>query len=367
VAVPFVWHEFTYLGSYCSDGKFRAASTHDRLFPSRCASPGPQRPVDVPPSVLLGSYERVVPDFEPPAHAVAAVKGHGVVAEGRDALVRLVYGREKTLRAPHYVTTDSNQHLIISDPGLPGVHVLDSKRRNSFRIVAGEGHRLRSPSGVAVDGDNNIYVADSQRGMVFVYATDGTFIRRIGDLGGGEGLFHHPTAIAIDRAGRHLYALDSPRLFLLDLQGNVLQRVGKLRGETGPFSNPTDLGVANQQLLVLDGNGSRVHVMDLQCNLLRSVTLSDSGIGIDSNLAVDHVGNIYVSAADAFSIRIYNHEGGLLGASGSPGSGIGEFDHPNGLWIDSNRLYVSDTNNARVQVFGLQPSGSNTGQGAGLN
>jgi hypothetical protein len=33
---------------------------------------------------------------------------------------------------------------------------------------------------------------------------------------------------------------------------------------------------------------------------------------------------------------------------------IGEFNSPAGLWIDgTNRLYVGDTNNGRVQVFQL--------------
>jgi len=43
------------------------------------------------------------------------------------------------------------QRLIISDPAGKALHVLDPKRKASFRIVADRGRRLGEPMGVAVD------------------------------------------------------------------------------------------------------------------------------------------------------------------------------------------------------------------------
>lgn len=221
--------QLKYVGSYSADGKFRALSKLDRLLGRAARGMPGAATTQVPPLIQLGSNERQVQDFEAPGHAVDVVKGHSTLAEARDGLIRLVYGRENVLRAPRHVTTDSRQRLIISDPAVPAIHVLDIKGKRPFRIVGGPGRRLRLPSGTAVDAEDNIYVADSERGIVFVYGPDGSFLRDIGNLGGGEGFFHYPTSIAIDRKAGHLYVLDSPRLFMLDLQGKFLMRIGRSR------------------------------------------------------------------------------------------------------------------------------------------
>jgi DNA-binding beta-propeller fold protein YncE len=59
-----------------------------------------------------------------------------------------------------------------------------------------------------------------------------------------------------------------------------------------------------------------------------------------------------------------------MGTFGQSGSRIGEFLAPRGLWVDaSNRIYVADTANARVQVFEVSTGATSptlalaTGQG----
>jgi hypothetical protein len=49
---------------------------------------------------------------------------------------------------------------------------------------------------------------------------------------------------------------------------------------------------------------------------------------------------------------MFDSNGRMLMAFGSPGYGYGNFWLPSGIFIDSNdRIYVSDTYNKRVQVF----------------
>ncbi len=336
--------ELKYVGSYSADGKFRA----------RPSPATPRAARELPHSMRLATTERRIEDFEHSNHFVAVAQDRSAFAEVRDRLLTLVYGRESVLRTPRHLTTDSRRRLIISDPGGPAVHVLDPGGKNSFRIVAGQGHRLGMPSGTAVDREDNIYVADSDRGVILVYNSEGGFLRSLGVLNGGEGLFHRPTSIAIDRKADRLYVLDSPRLFMLDLNGKVLQRLGTLRSNTGPFENPMDIALTEHELLVIDGAGTRVHMIDLQCNPVRKMNLPHVPMSGDISVGVDSQGNIYASFAGASTIRIYNHDGVLLGSAGYLGTRSGEFDFPTGLWVDANdRVYVADTSNARVQVFQL--------------
>jgi DNA-binding beta-propeller fold protein YncE len=366
-------NEIDYLGIYSSDGKFRTTARIERDNAGRLDSPsvsslGWSRPSDVPDFINLHPKERVEENYEPPAHAVKPVKGKSMLASLRDNIVTFVYGRERIFLAPHHVAVDSRGRVLIVDSDIRAVHVLG--KGDSFRIVGGPQRRLLLPCGVAVDAADNIYITDSGRGLVLVYAPDGKFLRYIGKYG-EESLFHSPTAIAIDRDSGRLFLLDSPRhlLFVLDLEGNILKRVGRPRphaigrvsGETIPMDldYPTEIAIGNNELVVVDAANSQVHVMDLECKPLAQFTISSSSIpgqsAVDGGgLGVDLAGNIYVSSTRNSQIGIYRRDGDLLGTFGRPGVDVGEFNSPAGLWIDgTNRLYVGDTNNGRVQVFQL--------------
>ena len=68
-------------------------------------------------------------------------------------------------------------------------------------------------------------------------------------------------------------------------------------------------------------------------------------------------GHIYVSDLGNYRIQIFNKEGAhvrTIGVTGQRGSGNHQFDTPWGLCVEpgaAGHLYVTDTNNHRVQVF----------------
>jgi DNA-binding beta-propeller fold protein YncE len=365
--------QLEYAGVFSSDAKFRAPSKFARFLEAIGAEPIPARPTwqrEVPPE-MLHTDQRLVEHFVPPAHATALPDAHTSLGNARDAVVRFAYGRPSLLQAPQHVTTDSRQRAIVSDPALPAVHVLDPKGKTSFSILGGQNHLLQVASGVAVDREDNIYVADAQQGMVLVYDQYGRFLRYIGNIH-GENMYQRPTGIAIDRKAGHLYLADTPRhiVLMLDLEGNVLKAVGKQWGETGTgelkrrqdtgpreFKGPTEIAVDDHKVVVLDSGGTRVQIMDLECNLLGDFTVLNvpyHEVDRGNGLGIDQDGNIYVSYVGTSEIRVYNPKGALLATFGQAGPRAGEFSAPQGLWIDSrNRMYVADTANVRVQLFQL--------------
>jgi len=75
----------------------------------------------------------------------------------------------------------------------------------------------------------------------------------------------------------------------------------------------------------------------------------------ENGLGTDGTGNVYVSSFHSSMIRVFRHDGQPLSVFGQPGHSAGEFLSPGGLWIDSsNRLYVADSGNGRVQLFQLK-------------
>jgi hypothetical protein len=352
-----------YLGSYLADGRFQAKSSQTRAADLNVdfGTEPTAHPKDVPLSVRLHSHEYVVENHAPTASGTRRFKGQSVLATWRDDILTFVYGHEKQILSPHFLTTDSQGRAIISDPMASAIHVLDNK--GGFRIPAGEQYRLHSAGAIAVDGEDNIYAADSDAGLIIVFDRYGHFLREIGRFSEDEGLFHDPAGLAIDRKNGLLYVSDSPRdtVFVLTLEGRVLRRLGGRRNESDvSLQHPESIVAKNDAIIVLDAGGSRIQMLDHDGKWLRSFStgllagyVNELGLGADAN------GNIYLSNIDQSQFRVFDQYGRVLGAFGARGSRRGEFDNPAALWIDAaNRVYISDEGNRRVQVFQIRDAES---------
>jgi DNA-binding beta-propeller fold protein YncE len=263
----------------------------------------------------------------------------------------------RELVRPYSVAADSRGRLIITDPGIPGVHVFDFARQK-YKFIEREGKdAFRAPQCVAVDDEDNFYVTDSEAGKIFVFDAESKFRRVIGSLKGGEGYFKRPTGIAVDSAANRLYVSDTLRhkIFVLDLEGNTLQTIGQNGAVDGEFNFPTELRLAGEELIVVDAMNFRVQVLD-RSGVFR-YAIGDAG---DSNgamfrpkgIGLDSEHNLYVVDGLWGVVQVFNHEGKLLYYFGQSGDAPGDFNLPSGLFIDrSNLIYVVDSLNRRVEVF----------------
>jgi DNA-binding beta-propeller fold protein YncE len=349
-----------FLGTYGDDGVFHEPSNLIALR-NRDAIRTPSselRPAEVPRFIRLNPLEHVVENYSLSYHARKRVGGHRRLASILDGLVTFAYGRERALLRPQYLTTDSAGRVIVSDPEANAVHVLDGER--SFRIAGGPHRLLLKPAGVAVDAEDKIYVADSVRGLVEVYTPQGQFIRFIGRID-DESLFELPAGIAIDRAKGRLYVLDflRDRLFVMDLNGRILERVGLHRSpDAVEFDHPTSIALAGNGVAVLDSAASRIQILGPDFKLRKSFE-----IGLNQHsyapkafgFAADREGNVFVNDLRDSFLRVYGPDGKPLHTIGKRGGFEGEFEGPQGLWIEgTGKIYVADSGNRRIQVFQLQ-------------
>jgi sugar lactone lactonase YvrE len=351
-----------------ADARYKASSKFTRFADRMGASPVREvHQNEVLPHTLRSS-ETALENYAPPLHATAFSHVESNQRGLFNDVVALAYGHQNVLRMPLNLTTDSQQRVIVTDPIIPAVHVIDPHRKTSFRILGGGNRRLSLPGDVAVDRDDNVYIADFDREVVLVYDRYGRFVRTIGTTY-DENIFEQITGIAIDRNAGRLYVADGPRhvVYMLDLQGVILKVVGRpqqehkvaelqIRNDTGPheFNYPTHLVVGEDELIVLDTDGTRIRILDLDCNLIGGFIIQHAAQDHSDGVGIDHEGRIYASFSDTAEIRVYSRGGKMLASFGEFGSRVGDFSEPRGLWIDgSNRLYVADTWNARVQVFQL--------------
>jgi DNA-binding beta-propeller fold protein YncE len=69
-------------------------------------------------------------------------------------------------------------------------------------------------------------------------------------------------------------------------------------------------------------------------------------------VAVDSSDNIYITDTNNHRIQKFSSEGDFISSFGSEGEGDGQFIEPEGVDVDSEgNIYVVDTGNSRIQVF----------------
>ncbi len=110
--------------------------------------------------------------------------------------------------------------------------------------TTGKDHTLTTPgdfakpTGVAVDSEGNLYVADMLNARIEIFDADGNFIRTFGKRGDGPGYFAMPKGVAIDCDG-HIWVADAMqnRLQVFSPEGPLLISIGSGRGLL-PGSSP---------------------------------------------------------------------------------------------------------------------------------
>ena len=255
-------------------------------------------------------------------------------------------------------------NLYVSDPKVGSIFIYDPQLQ-----VTGELKDLNSPVGVAVDSSYNIYVGSSgSLGKVEKYDHQGKLVATI-----GEGKIRMPTDLTLDRYG-NLYVADreSNLVWVYDQNGILLRTIRR-----GGLKSPMAVEVAysadgsgQQEVYVADQGNYLVKVFDLQGNLLRSfggfptkggmmgTTWYWEGKFISlQSLAVvmDGQGNPLLHALDVYmnKVQILNAvTGDYIADYGQHGPNPGQLKLPLDIIINfSGDVIVANADNKRVEII----------------
>jgi DNA-binding beta-propeller fold protein YncE len=314
------------------------------------------RQVQLPPDLLLEGGRKLT--FERVIVSEKDIRGQKGFFK---KLVDVVAGEPgfRAMSRPYSVAVDSKGRVIVTDPGLGGIHVFDvEEHKYKFLQREEKGNTtLLEPQCVAVDANDNIYVTDSRAGKVFHWAANGKYKGVFGNLKGGEGFFKRPTGIAVDRDTHEIYVTDTlrDRIYVLDQEGRTLRTIGQHGQENGEFNFPTEVLVKNGVLAVVDAMNFRVQTFNR--NGVFESTFGDPGdtsgaLYRPKGIGLDSENHVYLVDGFRNSVQVFDREGQLLYEFGERGTQLGQFQLPAGLFIDRNdRVYVVDSYNHRVQVF----------------
>jgi len=195
-----------------------------------------------------------------------------------------------------------------------------------------EGTILGNSSSVAVDAAGHLYVFHRGMNPLTEFDRTGQFVRSFG----GEHGFGRPHGMRIDSDG-YIWVTDVNQHFVakLNRRGNILMTIG-IPGRAGKWDEASGARFLNEPNDIAFGPAGEIFVAQ------------GHGNGDPRVLKFDKVGK-------------------FLTSWGGQGTGVGEFDIPHSIVVDSRSwVHVADRENHRIQVFDLDGNPIRQSNYAGL-
>jgi len=249
------------------------------------------------------------------------------------------------------------------------------------------GARFYNPSGVAVDGAGNVFVADSNNHTIRKITPGGVVTTLAGSAGnagsddgtGGAARFNYPAGVAVDNGGNVIVADGNNHTIRRVTQGGVVTTLAGSAGTSGSTDGTGTAALFNlPQSVTVDGSGN-IFVADYNNHTIRKITPgsmvttlagsagsfgSTDGTGTaarfrnPAGVSVDGAGNVFVADSRNHTIRKVTSGGDvttLAGSAGTSGSANGtgavaRFNLPQGVAVDGlGNVFVADSNNHTIR------------------
>jgi sugar lactone lactonase YvrE len=301
--------------------------------------------------------------------------------------------------AAYYNSSRQTVYLYIADTKNNRIRQFDTSA-NTVTTVAGNGSQgfwgdggaatsavLNQPMGVGVDGQGNLYIADTNNNRIRMVNASSGLITTVAGTGAanysGDGgpafgaSLNSPSDVFVDGAGN---------IFIADTLNHVIRKIDTAgvihlvagTPQSGGYSG--DGGTAtsaqlNQPNGVCADQAGNVYIADTLNNRVREVNSTNTittvagpaSLSNPTDVVVDGSGSIFVTDTNNNVIRLVSN-GVMITLAGTPPTGGFNGDNmpavnvqingPTGVALAGNRgggkIYIADTGNDRIRVLALK-------------
>jgi sugar lactone lactonase YvrE len=276
----------------------------------------------------------------------------------------------------------STPATVVAPIILPKIYLTDSLNGRIVRLDDLSGNSANwtslpgflNPGGITLDSTGKIYVSDSGNNRI-VRMDDMTGTNWTAFVTSNANQFTTPTGIFVVTASGNI----TPGIYVTDTGNSRIVRMDDMNGtnwisfgSSGSLSNQflspagifvtSTVGSNTSGIYVTDTGNSRIVRMDdmngtnwIPFGSSGSSTnqfLSPAGIFVTSTVGSMTSGIYVTDTGNNRIVRMDNITGANWSYYGSSGNGVGQFNSPTGIFIDSSgRIYVSDTGNHRIVRF----------------
>jgi hypothetical protein len=218
----------------------------------------------------------------------------------------------------HRPVADASPDVALGQPGT--VYSYQRTFGETQAPYLADAQHLNRPNGLVVDGSNALYVVEEAGHRLVKYDSSGGAVLTLGQAGVGfswDDFLSAPKGVAVDASG-NIWVTISDAVKAFDAAGNLIQ----VLPENDPWNSGTDNSHFNQPRGIAFDNTGRLFVADRYNHRVQVYTVSGSSLTYQAT----------------------------IGVTGEPGSDNAHFNGPAEIVFDSsNRLYVADVENFRVQ------------------
>ena len=175
--------------------------------------------------------------------------------------------KELQFDGPHGVAIGKEGRIYVSESGNKRIQILN-RDLTFFKFATNPELNKRSkdsPEGIAINSEGNIYMADGGNHNIQVYSPNGEFLFKFGKEGQQKrGTLYSPSAIAIDKDD-YVYVGCPQTISIFDKEGEFIRSFGGYGEDPGQFALIRGLHIDDQgRLYVCEWQNDRIQVFTLQ-------------------------------------------------------------------------------------------------------
>lgn len=213
-----------------------------------------------------------------------------------------------------------------------------------FGIMEGQ---FTEPSGVAVNAQNDIIVADTNNHRIQIFDKDGRFKFQFGECGKRDGQLLYPNRVAVVKQSGDIIVTERSPTHQIQVYNQYGQFVRKFGADI--LQHPRGVTVDHKgNIIIVECKVMRVIIFDLAGNVFHKFGCSKH-LEFPNGVVVNDKQEIFISDNRAHCVKVFSYGGVFLRNIG----GEGLTNYPIGVCINDNgEILVADNhNNFNITIF----------------
>lgn len=213
-----------------------------------------------------------------------------------------------------------------------------------FGVMEGQ---FTEPSGVAVNAQNDIIVADTNNHRIQIFDKEGRFKFQFGECGKRDGQLLYPNRVAVVRTSGDIIVTERSPTHQIQIYNQYGQFVRKFGANI--LQHPRGVTVDNKgRIVVVECKVMRVIIFDQTGSVLQKFGCSKH-LEFPNGVVVNDKQEIFISDNRAHCVKVFSYEGTYLRQIG----GEGITNYPIGVGINAaGEILIADNhNNFNLTIF----------------
>ena len=213
-----------------------------------------------------------------------------------------------------------------------------------FGVAEGQ---FTEPSGVAVNAQNDIIVADTNNHRIQIFDKEGRFKFQFGECGKRDGQLLYPNRVAVVKKSGDIVVTERSPTHQVQVYNQYGQFVRKFGANI--LQHPRGVAIDNKdRIIIVECKVMRVIIFDQMGNVLNKFSCSKY-LEFPNGVVVNDNEEIFISDNRAHCVKVFNYQGVFLRQIG--GEGITNYPIGVGISPAGEVLIADNHNNFNLTVF----------------